>query len=130
MTKRHSRRIAKQDVPPNILQIIKHRVRGLQKAGASPMSAITDHIGSSIQRPIGESNLSSSAIDSPPVLDPVRLSATNDPLLPGSASPFDRKPPIACQPLIPSTGIATAGHTLGPFNIICSYCGALHWMEK
>ena len=139
MTKRRSRRIAKQDVPPDILQIIKRRVHGFQKARASPMSVITDHIGSSIQQPTGQSNLLSSAIDGPsaldpfptsPMPDPVRLSGANDPLLLGSAFPFDRKLPIACQLLIPSTGIATVRHTLGPFNVVCSYCRALHWMEE
>ena len=65
------------------------------------------------------------------MLDPVQLSTTNNPLLLGSTSShFDHKVPIACRPLIPSVGIFTCRHALGSFDVICSSCGALHWMEE
>lgn len=133
MPRSRGRRVAKKDVPVDILRVVARNARRLRESQAA-------HSEASVAG-FGEANPSSAIVDTPPILDPVpaspildpgRFSAMNDLLPPGSASPphFDPELPIACRPLTPSTGIPTSRHSLGPFNVVCSSCGALHWMEE
>ena len=122
MARARGRRVAKKDVSVDILRVIARNARRLRESQAARRDALV--MG------FKEANPSSAIIDTPPILDTGRLSAMNDHLPPGSASPLDHQLPIACRPLTPSTGIPTSRHSLGPFNVTCSSCGALHWMEE
>jgi hypothetical protein len=130
MPRRQSgRRIAKNDIPPDILGAITQRARCLQN-GTYVISSTS----------INNVNNPNSMSDVIRFIDPDQCT---DPNVIISPSPSNSGPsaslpsypihklPLACQPLAKSNnGISTYRHTLGPFNVICSSCHAIHWMEE
>src|SRR5436190_15697016 len=111
MARARGRKVAKKDVPVDVLRIVAQNACCLREAQVAHCQTLVTEPSSGIDTP--------PILDPPfptsPMLDPVQLSAAmNNPFLPGSASHFDPQLPIACRPLTPSFGISTCRHALGP----------------